>query len=236
MLITNKRAFSIGAVLTAVFMAVLWYMFTDNFGGTNAFHASDALFNSISKGSTYYIPDVKAGALKFSGDDYTVTVLDKQPDLVNETRDLLVANGIAAQSGDKGLMVSGKLGVLLDAVIRDADRMFHNEGDELKSRYGMEPRKAMYLWWAMLTSLKKELDLQKQFAAASYVDKMVIKRAVEVAYNYYGIEARDVSEEAGIITFALIFYVVYTMWWGYSIFFLFEGFGLEMKAGKKKEV
>jgi hypothetical protein len=30
--------------------------------------------------------------------------------------------------------------------------------------------------------------------------------------------------------------VVYTMWWGFAIFFLFEGFGLEMKAGKKKEM
>lgn len=236
MLITNRKAFSIGAVLTAVFMVVLWYMFTDNFGGTNAFHASDALFNSISKGSTYYMPDVRKGALKFADDSYEVVVLSEQTDLIDGAQGILTANGVTADKSGDGLRVGGKLGTLFDAAIRDADAMFHNEGDALQNRYGMAPRKAMFLWWSVLSSLKKELDQQKQFAAGAYVDKMLIKRGVEVAYNYYGIEARDVSEEVGIITFALVFYVIYTMWWGYAIFFLFEGFGLEMKAGKRKEV
>jgi hypothetical protein len=35
----------------------------------------------------------------------------------------------------------------------------------------------------------------------------------------------------------LIFYVVYSLWWGYAILFLFEGLGLSMKRAKvKKEV
>lgn len=236
MLIRNKSAFNKGMLLTIVFLAVLWYMFTNNFGGTNAFHASDALFNSISKGSTYYIPDVKEGALEFRGEDYSVTLLEKKPSLADDAVAVLTANGISATPTGSGVAAQGSLSTLFDAAIRDADEMFYNNGDALEKRYGMAPREAMYTWWAVLTSLKKELDHQKQFAAGSYVDKMLIKRAVEVAYNYYGIEPRDVSEEAGIITFALVFYVVYTMWWGYSIFYLFEGFGLEMKAGKKKEV
>jgi len=33
-----------------------------------------------------------------------------------------------------------------------------------------------------------------------------------------------------------VFYVVYTMWWGYGIFFMCEGLGLEMTARKKKEM
>lgn len=236
MLIKNRSAFSKGALLTVVFLAVLWYMFTNNFGGTNAFHASDALFNSISKGSTYYIPDVKEGALKFNGEEYSVTLLEKQPELVDDALAVLTANGISANPTGNGIAAQGALSTLFDAAIRDSDKMFHNNGDALKSRYGMAPREVMYVWWTVLTSLKRELDHQKRFAVGTYIDSMLIKRAVEVSYNYYGIEARDVSEEAGIITFALIFYVVYTMWWGYSIFFLFEGLGLEMKAGKKKEV
>jgi hypothetical protein len=39
------------------------------------------------------------------------------------------------------------------------------------------------------------------------------------------------------MTGLLLFYVMYTMWWGFAIFFLFEGFGLTMKKSKiKKEV
>jgi hypothetical protein len=39
------------------------------------------------------------------------------------------------------------------------------------------------------------------------------------------------------MTFLLVFYIAYTMWWGFSIFFFFEGIGLSMKKAKvKKEV
>jgi hypothetical protein len=34
----------------------------------------------------------------------------------------------------------------------------------------------------------------------------------------------------------LIFYVVYTLWYGFAIFELFEGIGLTMKKSAKQEV
>jgi hypothetical protein len=40
---------------------------------------------------------------------------------------------------------------------------------------------------------------------------------------------------AGILSFSLIFYVIYTLWWGIAVLFMFEGIGLEMKKGHKKE-
>ncbi len=48
---------------------------------------------------------------------------------------------------------------------------------------------------------------------------------------------RRSSEKAGIMTGLLVFYVVYTMWWGFAIFYMFDGIGLTMKKAKvKKEV
>ena len=65
----------------------------------------------------------------------------------------------------------------------------------------------------------------------------VTKKAVETAHNFYGIEAQKVTEKAGLMTGLLVFYVVYTMWWGFAIFYLFEGLGLTMKKAKvKKEI
>ena len=65
----------------------------------------------------------------------------------------------------------------------------------------------------------------------------IVKKAVEPAYNFYGVEAVKVKEHVGLMAFLLIFYVAYTLWWGFAIFYLFEAAGLSMKKAKvKKEV
>ncbi len=63
-----------------------------------------------------------------------------------------------------------------------------------------------------------------------------MKKGVEVAYNFAKIVPESASSKMGILGFSLVFYVIYTLWWGLAILFLFEGIGLEMKAGAKKEV
>jgi hypothetical protein len=61
-------------------------------------------------------------------------------------------------------------------------------------------------------------------------------KGVEVAYNFFGIQPEKSSTKAGMLTFALLFYLLYTVWWGYAILFIFDGLGLKMTAVKKKEV
>ncbi len=60
----------------------------------------------------------------------------------------------------------------------------------------------------------------------------VVKKAIEPGYNFYKIEGEKVVDHAGMLSGLLIFYVAYTMWWGYAIFYLFEGIGLTMKKSK----
>ena len=43
------------------------------------------------------------------------------------------------------------------------------------------------------------------------------------------------SEKALTVIAMLIFYIVYTMWWGYAIFHIFDGLGLSMKKAKLKQ-
>ncbi|MBM3299773.1 MAG: hypothetical protein FJY85_07445, partial [Deltaproteobacteria bacterium] len=64
----------------------------------------------------------------------------------------------------------------------------------------------------------------------------VIKKGVEPGYNYFGVVSEHASSKVGILTFSLVFYVVYTLWWGIAVLWLCEGVGLQMKAGVKKEV
>ena len=58
---------------------------------------------------------------------------------------------------------------------------------------------------------------------------MVVKKAVEPSYNYYKIEPRKIGDLWGIVLFSLVFYVVYTMWYGFAIMFMFEGWGMRLE-------
>jgi len=95
---------------------------------------------------------------------------------------------------------------------------------------------AMALWWSMLTKMNKEFQKEKKLAESELVMK-VLQRAIEPAYNYYGVIPEKVSGKAFTVIGLLVFYVFYTLWWGYAVFYLFDGIGLTMKKAKtKKEV
>jgi len=237
MLIQDKKHFFMGAAMLVGFSVVLGFMFTPSFGGQNAFHASDEMFNAISKGSTYYIPDVLEGVAEYDGTSFDVTILQEDPEYIEHASTILSENGFPnGEEAGGGLQVSGDLGALMRAALADADSMFHNDGKALSDKYGLDPERATYVWWKVLKEAKADLDRQKVFAEATFLEEKVLKRGVEVGYNYYGIEGKKASGEWLLLTFALVFYVLYTLWFGYSIFFLFEGLGLRMTAGKKKEV
>lgn len=237
MLIHDKKHFAWGFTLLIGFVVVLIYMFTPNFGGVNAFHASDDMFNSISKGSTYYVPSIQEEAKQFNGQAFDVTIFENGSKVLRPLAAMLLKPaGMTVSDTNDGLRVQGDLGALMAAALGDADTMFKNDGDTMESRYGIKPREAMFVWWKLLKDVKLHLDKQKVFKPATFIDKKVIKRGVEVGYNYFGIDGRHAADEWQKLTFALIFYVVYTLWFGYSIFFMFEGLGLQMTAGKKKEM
>ena len=58
---------------------------------------------------------------------------------------------------------------------------------------------------------------------------LVVKKAVECAYNYYDIDPQKIDDKYGIVIFSLLFYVLYTLWYGFSILFMFEGWGLRLE-------
>ena len=52
----GKKLLGVGTIMAIVFIVILAVMFIPIFGGKNAFEAADNFFNSIAKGSTYFIP------------------------------------------------------------------------------------------------------------------------------------------------------------------------------------
>jgi len=89
-------------------------------------------------------------------------------------------------------------------------------------------------WWTALGKIDKKLKKEKNIEEAKAVAE-VTKKAVEPGYNFYKIEGEKVVDHAGMMSGLLVFYVAYTMWWGYAIFYLFDGIGLTMKKAKVKK-
>ena len=234
MLIPDKKQFLKGIVMAVLFLAVLFFMFTPNFGGLNAFDASDKLFNSIAKGSTNYIELLVEESKPFEGNDVD-TKLDLEDKGMNENAvKILGAVGVEASlEGDK-VAVKGKLGELTKAAIKDSEDMFFNRGDAVKGRYDIDEKVALYTWWEIFRATIKAFNNEKRFKEAKMVEE-VLSRGIGVGYNFYEIEPEKASTKWGMLTFALVFYIVYTLWWGFAIFFMAEGLGLQLAGGSKKE-
>jgi hypothetical protein len=237
MIVKNTKMFSVGAFLALTFIGVLTLIFSPVFGnGMNGLTYADDMFNKLSKGSSYFIPKVVKSNEKFTNTSIALTVKLEKPEQNEDTMKLLTAAGVAVKNDGPALQISGNLGALMSKVLVDADDMYKNDGKKVADRYGIDEKAAMTSWWNVLKVMDKELKKQGKIEDAKIVSD-VMKKAVEPAYNYYKIEAQQVADKALIMTGLLVFYVAYTMWWGFAIFYMFDGIGLTMKKAKvKKEV
>lgn len=236
MLIRDRKNFMLGLGMAISFGCVFVIMFMPWFGnGRCAFEASDDLFNSISKGSTHYIASLREKTVEVENTAVAVSLKYSSQEIAQQAAFLLENTGNVVMKGETSLEYSGNLGSMLSEAITDSDTAFYNDEAALMKKYGMAPKVVMYRWWQTLKETEKSLKRQKMFPEAVAVNAVVVK-GVEVGYNYFGIEPRRASNSYGILSFALIFYVIYTLWWGYALFHLCEGVGLAMKGGSKKEV
>jgi hypothetical protein len=237
MMIKNKTEFAKGAVLAVTFAGVLALIFSPIFGdGRNGLVYADDMFNKLSKGSSYFIPKVMKSNEKFANTAIAVSVKFDKPEQADGAMKLLAAAGVEAKNASPDLQINGNLGTLMSKILQDSDDMFKNNGAAVAARYGADEKKVMETWHVTLKGVDKSLKKQGKIEDAKIVSD-VMKKAVEPAYNYYKVEAQNVIDKAGIMTGLLVFYVVYTMWWGFAIFYMFDGIGLTMKKAKvKKEV
>lgn len=230
----HKKELGLGIALLVSFFVILFLMFTPLFDGKNALEASDHLFNSLSKGSTNFFDRVSAEADKFDGKQVDVTI-DLKDKVMAPAIAILTTNGMEATQNGGTLTIKGDFGKMLHAANADAQLLYNEKGADLEAKYpGVSPKLALYAWWNIAKELDiplKTLRLVEEAKAAN----LVLTRSIEVGYNFAGIEPVKVKDRLGILVFSLVFYVVYTMWFGYGILFLFNGLGFAMKAGKKKE-
>jgi hypothetical protein len=228
-MIHDKRQFGIGAMLMAVFAGGLVLIFSPIFeNGRNALDHMDGVFNSISKASAYYIPGSMEKARRLEGTTVSVKIKANGPEEASRMEKLFSAAGATVHVDGTKLAVSGDLGRILATALADADAMFRNDGPAVAAKYGFEGRRALHVWHVALSEVTKDLNRQEKFRESSTVRDSITK-GLEPAYNYYGVTAISMKKMMGVALVALIGYVVYTVWYGYAILFLFEGWGLKLE-------
>lgn len=234
MVIKNSKKFNIGALFAITFLGVLFTIFSPFFQGKNGLEFADASFNKLAKGSSYFIPKVSKVVEPYVGKSFTASItLDKAED-AESTAKLFTIAGAKAEQKDASLKITGDLGLVLQSALKDADAMYHNDGKAVSERYGTNEKKVLQGWWQAFSKIEKNMKKEKLLAEAKVVSE-TMKKGIEPGYNFYEIDANKVSEHAGMLSGLLVFYVFYTMWWGYAIFYMFEGFGLTMKKAKVKK-
>lgn len=238
----TKKALGLGIVLAISFLVVLVLIFSPIFPpdhdgkAQNGLLYADDLFNKLSKGSSDFIPKLRTANEKFMGNTFAVSItLDKAED-AEKTAQLFTAAGAQAEVQGGELKLSGDLGKVAEAALNDSDLMYKNEAAKVMETYGYEGKSVMKNWWQAFSKMIKAFQKEGKIEEAKLLND-ISKKGIETAYNFYGVEAQKVSEKAGLMTSLLVFYVAYTMWWGFAIFYIFEGIGLSMKKAKvKKEV
>ena len=227
-MIAQKKEFYGGLGLMVVFIIVLIIFFSPVFKGQNGLEYLDDLYNSISKGSAYYIADLKEEALNFSGTSVKLDLTMKNSKQAQQSVTLFTKSAASASVSDSELKVAGDFAKILDNCLTDADHMYNNQGQKVAGKYGYEEKRVLYNWWTAMKEMDKNLKKQKLFKEAKFVTT-VKKKAVESSYNYYKIVPQRISDKYGTVIFSLIFYVVYTLWYGFAIMFMFEGWGMQLE-------
>ena len=228
-MIANPRKFYTGLTLMVLFAAVFIAIFMPLFGGKNGLQYLDNLYNSISKGSADYIGEVRTQVQTAAAPELITLNLIMNSDLqAQRTAPLLEKAGARVRLDGAALTVSGNIVRILESCLDDARHMYANDGAALTAKYGYAEKAVLYNWYSALRAMESDLKNQKQFKVAKLAG-LVNQKAVETAYNYYGIKAEKISDRFWMVLFSLIFYVAYTLWYGFGIMYLFEGWGMQIE-------
>ncbi len=240
-IIRDKSHFAKGAALIGTFFILFYFMLTPLFPGEDGRHLTgleyaDEIFNELSKGSSYFIPAVREEIAPLKGSEARLRVALQKPGLAPLATRLLEHAGVTgAESQGATVTFQGDLGAILLQATEDADLLYHNNGQAVSDKYaGAPPLEVAAAWWYLLEPCIQELQKQRRVADAKIVDR-VVTRAIEPGNNFYGILPARMSEHVALVCALLGFYVLYTLWYGFGIYELFEGVGLITVSRHAKE-
>jgi hypothetical protein len=234
MIVQNKKKFLYGLFGLFAFFIVLPFWFFPIIGHRTGLQWADHLFNQLAKSSADSIPLVSKRVEKCRGVDIDLSIDPKWPGADQAVARIIMANGMSASLiGDGRVRIKGDLASMCMAASIDADLLFRGKEEALQNKYGYSGKEVIYYWWTAFDDLIRRY-IQLNGPAKADLAKFMTMRILEPSYNFAGIEAKSISENVGIVAFLLMFYIFYTVWYGVSIMYLFEGFGIGATKGREK--
>ncbi len=236
MFVQNKKKSLYGLFGLLVFFMVLSFWFFPIIGHKTGLERADHLFNQLAKNSADFIPLVSKRVEKFRGVTIDLSIHPRWPGADQAVAKIMMVNGMSAGLlGDGRVRIKGDLACLCIAASTDADLLFKGKEEILQNKYGLSGKEVIHYWWMAFDDLIRRY-IQLNRTAEADLAKFMTNRVLEPSYNFAGIESKNISENVGIVAFLLMFYIFYTVWYGFSIMYLFEGFGIgATKVGQKME-
>lgn len=232
MKIARKKPFFRGLALLVSFLILLALILmpllpSEDGEKVTGLEYADQVFNELSKGSSNFMPEARKAAQTMMG-KYIYAVAPLTSEYQAELARTLLERAGAPQlrvEGEK-LAFRADLGEVLQAAINDSEELYNNQGAKVSEKYGGAPAlDVAAAWWHLLNPCIRELQKERHLEEAKAIDT-VIRKAIEPGNNYYGIPAKKVSENVFLLLGLLLFYICYTIWYGFGIYEIFEGLGL----------
>ena len=243
MIVRNRPRFVVGAVGLVTFFAVLTVWMSPIADGKSGLVWADGFFNQLSKSSAYRLPELLRRAPDYRGQVFDVTVKTRTPeDAARLAKVFAIALGgekgpepFVAEAAGSSVHLKGDLGAAAAALLADAEPVYRNQDEPLQGKYGMSGREVLYWYWTGFGEIYKHYMGRAEVGTANFASAMRTK-VCEPIYNFHGIPPARASEAMGRLVFLLGFYVLYTLWYGFSIMFLFEGMDISAQRARRREV
>jgi len=231
-LIVDRAKFGLGLAGLIVFAIVLGSGVTLSKGGQTILAWADNFFNQLAKNSTYYIPDARKEAVAFADVPIDIGIRPRETLDGAEINRIIAASGCqASPTVDGRTRILGTMGQLSEAAIADAELAFLNNEKALLAEHEMPPSEVLFCWWIVFDGLARRYVQENRHEQAEFA-KFLSAKVLEPAYNFRGIEAKKTHDNVLPLVGLLCFYVLYTLWYGFSILLLMGGFGITMTMVK----
>lgn len=231
----SKKILGLGIILTLSFFTLLAAMAMPIWEGKTFLAFADDTFNGLSKGSSNFIPEVREESEVYVGKSFDAVITMDSPEQAERSALLYQRAGADVKVDGNRLEIYGDLGTVFLNSLDDSEALFHNNDQALEAKYGYDGKEVVYNWWMSLAKLSKYFEAQREFETSLHISHELLTRGVEPSYNYFGVEAMSVGDFFMLLGGFLGFYIIYTVLWGFAIYFNFEGIGLRMEKSKKKE-
>jgi uncharacterized membrane protein YfcA len=217
---------SLGLVMVLGFLPLV--------NGQSALHWADNLFNQLAKSSTNHIAEARQKARRYVGRHIDISVHPQDMLDGSQVARFVSRAGLEGRAIEHGrVRIIGDLGDLSREAIADGELAFHNRTEELSARRGTSSAEAIYCWWIIFDGLTRRYVQENRGEDANFT-RFIATKVLEPAYNFRDIEPKRAAEGVRPLALLLVAYIVFAVWYGFSMLYLFEGIGVPVRGGGEK--